>query len=762
MKDVKNNKGFSLIEVLATIVIIGIVSTIGIVSVNRMIEQSRQHYYESQEQQMVLAAQSYVNDNRNILPKNVGGMIKIYLSTLREKNYLKEDIVDQDKRTCYKDKSYVAIYKSSQSEYKYRGYLECPACTKNGDSSCYSADNKIKPVIEIKFPDSGNQGNDLFNKDKKIEINLKSIETPTDKPEIKLASYSYKIYVNNVLKYDSGTKIDNKRTTHTINEEIYKYVPGVVKVVVTLTNTDGATTSKTASKNYSDLANPSCGMITYEGQKPLKAYDSHTNPKPECGEKGYEWINISSNPNNRVVWVVCNDVTGIGCAQHEFSQSFTSDGEDDKIFIKDKNGNSDLINGCTVKKCIDRTTPKITVDIYSPPTSTDKPTGTPVKSYTVEPQGSQFNYLKEETHPDWLNKANFPHGVLVKVKVEDPTSDIKSFTWKINPKNQNESNVTAANTTIKTKSDLDKGVVTYLITDDGVRKQDITVVDKAGNTVRYILTLKIDRTPPSAPTISGYKKNSSDNASNENGLENYYSEHWTSKYVLTKASGSVDNPNVSGVEGYYLTSSGQKEDVTDSRQIYRNINKENTAKVKWRAKDVAGNWSGFSDWFITKQDRTDPNIEFTVTSSGGTIDGKYKNNVHIKVSCSDSYSGVKTFTIGGDNASNPSTYSRSERGTLSKSAYCKDNVGNDSSESHSYTVVKSGTSCSHCSCTSYDYYWYVCTNGYSGELVDCKSPATYGGKSCGPGNLGVAQVVSSNLRAECKQGSCTGCGPCWY
>ena len=54
MKNMKNNKGFSLIEILATIVIIGIVSTVGIVSVNSMINKSRQHFYESQKQQMVL------------------------------------------------------------------------------------------------------------------------------------------------------------------------------------------------------------------------------------------------------------------------------------------------------------------------------------------------------------------------------------------------------------------------------------------------------------------------------------------------------------------------------------------------------------------------------------------------------------------------------------------------------------------------------------------------------------------------------------
>ena len=215
-----NNKGFSLIEILATIVIIGIVSTVGIVSVNSMINKSKQHFYESQKQQMVLAAQSYVQDNRNILPKNVGGMIKIKLSVLREKNYLKEDIIDQDKNVCDQDNSYVTVYKNNQTEYKYHGYLDCPACKKNG-AVCYEDDGELKPVISIDFPDTNNQGNALFNKNKKISIIMKATNDD-DHPTIKIASYSYKIYVDNVLKFDSGIKIDNKRITNT--RSISKYL----------------------------------------------------------------------------------------------------------------------------------------------------------------------------------------------------------------------------------------------------------------------------------------------------------------------------------------------------------------------------------------------------------------------------------------------------------------------------------------------------------------------------------------------------------
>ena len=517
----KNNKGFSLIEILATIVIIGIVSTVGIVSVNSMINKSKQHFYESQKQQMVLAAQSYVQDNRNILPRNVGGMIKIKLSVLREKNYLKEDIIDQDKNVCDQDNSYVTVYKNNQTEYKYHGYLDCPACKKNG-SVCYEDDGELKPVISIDFPDTNNQGNALFNKNKKISIIMKATNDD-DHPTIKIASYSYKIYVDNVLKYDSGIKIDNKRISYTATEDIYKYVPGKIKVVATLTNTDGSTTSQTVVKDFKDMIKPQCGRVKYEGVKVMNPYDTQSGTLPKCGEAGYEWININSSPNNRVAWIVCNDVEGIGCAQHEFSQNFTSDGHDDDIKIRDKKGNEDT---CKVKKCIDRTSSNITFSFYVADPN-GKPKGDPVQTYTASPQRTQYTYVKEESYPNWLNEDAYPDGVYIKVKVNDPTSDIQSFTWKINPINQTVSNVTAAETTIKTKSNLVNGEVDYLIKDDGIRKQEIKVVDKAGNTAILKVTMKIDRTDPTCSAVSGHKSKSKTDKDESN--DTYTSGHWSGR-----------------------------------------------------------------------------------------------------------------------------------------------------------------------------------------------------------------------------------------
>ena len=64
----KNNKGFSLVELLAAIVIMGILTGIGIVSVTYLINKTEKEYYKAQESEIIMAAKSYTQDNRSFLP----------------------------------------------------------------------------------------------------------------------------------------------------------------------------------------------------------------------------------------------------------------------------------------------------------------------------------------------------------------------------------------------------------------------------------------------------------------------------------------------------------------------------------------------------------------------------------------------------------------------------------------------------------------------------------------------------------------------
>ena len=68
----KSNKGFSMIELLAAVTILGILSIIAIGSVQRILDKSEEEYYNEQENGMSMAAQSYYQNNRNRLPKSIG------------------------------------------------------------------------------------------------------------------------------------------------------------------------------------------------------------------------------------------------------------------------------------------------------------------------------------------------------------------------------------------------------------------------------------------------------------------------------------------------------------------------------------------------------------------------------------------------------------------------------------------------------------------------------------------------------------------
>ena len=117
-----NSKGFSMVELLAVVAILGILSTIGITAVSNILEKAHEEYYINQEKNLVLAAQSFMRSNQNRLPKVVGKKEKVTAKELREANYLKKDITRYDGKTkCKDDKTYVNVYKYGINDYSYTG-----------------------------------------------------------------------------------------------------------------------------------------------------------------------------------------------------------------------------------------------------------------------------------------------------------------------------------------------------------------------------------------------------------------------------------------------------------------------------------------------------------------------------------------------------------------------------------------------------------------------------------------------------------------
>ena len=314
VKQMKQNiKGFTIVEILAAVVILGVLSLIAIVSVSSVLDRAEENHYKTQKDTLIMAAKSYAQDNRNLLPKNVGDSRIITLKELQDAKYI-GDVVDRSKNAC--DEAEVTIFKYSKNDYSYSAYLKCGSKIIGNESGEVAG-----PVIKLKNnQDNNNYQNPYFT----YEI------LGNGENDGKIISYSYQIYKYSVLVYDSGSisvskaeKIDEKKVS------LKEYVPGNFSIVFTAVNHYGGTTTEKINKEYQDSNGPECGDVT---------------PKRN-GWDGSNEVTIS---------IKCIDKEGSGCARDTFIQQFTADSKVNSITIVDNLGNK---TACPVETYIDTTRP---------------------------------------------------------------------------------------------------------------------------------------------------------------------------------------------------------------------------------------------------------------------------------------------------------------------------------------------------------------------------------------------------------------------
>ena len=118
------DKGFTLVELLATIIILGLLTTIAYVSVTKILDRGNDSYYDSQENMLVLAGREYFADHRSELPKEIGGTSTVTLETLIEEKYI-DPIKDKNENVCDELNSTVTAQKITDRDFQYYGILEC-------------------------------------------------------------------------------------------------------------------------------------------------------------------------------------------------------------------------------------------------------------------------------------------------------------------------------------------------------------------------------------------------------------------------------------------------------------------------------------------------------------------------------------------------------------------------------------------------------------------------------------------------------------
>lgn len=125
MKMFKNNKGFTLVELLAVILILGALAIIAMPSITKYFAKSNEEIRNTLEKNLELAAKDYVIDNEE-------DVSYVSVITLMQHHYLSEKIIMKGKEDC--SDSYVFIDKGN-----YSACLVCDGKLVSNHKNCQSS-----------------------------------------------------------------------------------------------------------------------------------------------------------------------------------------------------------------------------------------------------------------------------------------------------------------------------------------------------------------------------------------------------------------------------------------------------------------------------------------------------------------------------------------------------------------------------------------------------------------------------------------------
>ena len=231
-----NRKGFTLLELLATIIILGLLTTIVVGAILPLLNRGNNEYYKSQENMIVLAARDYFADYRSRLPKEIGETSKVTLKELIEGKYI-DPIKDRNDNDCDYENSTVVVQKITEKDYQYYVTLIC-----DNDNNYQSETDDKKPNI-------------VFNPNEKVTTGTIEVKMViTDNKGI--ASYRY------VIEKDGSVIDDSNYQNYTTDPIISLTEKGTYKITGYAIDTGGNIREK-KSGTYEIYEGISCDSVEF-------------------------------------------------------------------------------------------------------------------------------------------------------------------------------------------------------------------------------------------------------------------------------------------------------------------------------------------------------------------------------------------------------------------------------------------------------------------------------------------------------------------
>lgn len=142
-----NNRGFTLVEMLAVVVILAVLISIAIPSYNSYINHTRSKAYETAEETMIKSINTImlecVTDRTSTFckdkkfPSEVDGIVKIPLKVLIDEDYM-ERVKDpkHSNKYCDEEESYAYVKKEKNDKTNGYTYHACLKCYNYASTEC--------------------------------------------------------------------------------------------------------------------------------------------------------------------------------------------------------------------------------------------------------------------------------------------------------------------------------------------------------------------------------------------------------------------------------------------------------------------------------------------------------------------------------------------------------------------------------------------------------------------------------------------------
>ena len=107
----KNKKGFTLVELLGVITILGILALIAMPTIDAIMTKNREKVYNTQIETIKNGLKTWGDGNALALPENSGEYLMINLGILKKAGFVDEDIKDPTTDACFSNDAVLTITK---------------------------------------------------------------------------------------------------------------------------------------------------------------------------------------------------------------------------------------------------------------------------------------------------------------------------------------------------------------------------------------------------------------------------------------------------------------------------------------------------------------------------------------------------------------------------------------------------------------------------------------------------------------------------